>query len=413
MSMSARHELLQLIRHQQVVGKQGAILLVHLDVPEQIQGGSLIAALRARIAELGETPPGSMVQLARWVSAICTTDKDAARVVRELGKIGEFLEYRRLGRLSYEIFDMPNDAHGVFAAADKLSGEAPGHMTIDPVDAMRGHNFDALMAMERMLRSADISNLIRERPVYDFTNADNPKVVGRELVVDISEVGRLAKANIHRHAWMLDELTRLLDYRLLAHVRRESSHRTSEISINLHLDSVLSSDFLAFLESSEADQAALPAIELLQAELKAFPEAAEHALKRLKEAGIDIIIDAIPARFLTQSTERLPAIAGGYKFDWRNSLPLDEASFDAAETARSIAPELKRLGPENCVLLHCHTPRVIERALAIGFKRLEGFEIAQFVQRRKGELVRAAVAAAAAAEAARAKEAAPDRKKKK
>ncbi len=96
--------------------------------------------------------------------------------------------------------------------------------------------------------------------------------------------------------------------------------------------------------------------------------------------GYTVIVDGIPASALTAGDERLPHISGDYKFDWRNSLPLDAPAFDDAEVKAQVAHELERFGAGNCVLLHCHTPTVIERALAVGFTRIEGFEITKYIE---------------------------------
>lgn len=387
MSASARHELLQLIRHQQVMGKKGAILLAHVEIPSHLRGNATIAALHARLMAPPGAPAGSVVHLAPAVIAIAATDREATRIQRELGKIGEFLEHRRLGKLRCEAFDLPNDVHRVFAVAGRIVGDAPAQMALPAeVMATRSRNFDSLMALELMLRSADISNLVRERPVFDFSDPNNPVVVATELVVDIAEIGRLAKANVHRHPWLLDEVTRLLDYRMLAHLLREPGHCQPATSVNLHIETVLSDDFVSFLEKVNTNPPTLPSIELNLTELKAFPELATEAVARLKEAGSKVIVDGITTNDLIKPTEKLPTIAGGYKFDWRNSLALDAANFDAPAAAAAIAPELHRLGVANCVLLHCHTPTVIERGLAIGFTLLEGFEVDHYAPLRSAQM---------------------------
>ena len=63
-----------------------------------------------------------------------------------------------------------------------------------------------------------------------------------------SDIARIGKANIRKRPWLLTEVTRLLDYRVIAHILREPTHRTSATSINLHIDTVTSGEFQEFLD---------------------------------------------------------------------------------------------------------------------------------------------------------------------
>lgn len=376
----ARHDLLQFIRQKRVVGSPSTVILAHFQIPVESRTASSVTSLRSRIASSALVGAEAVFPFGPWLFAVTASAKQAVKVQQDFRRIDEFLEIRRLGRLKIETFLLPNDTHKIFAALDRDGGEAVPAIQLNEIpDENRAREVDALLAIERMLRTADISNLIRERPVYDFTNPATPELVRSELVVDIAEIGRIGKANIRKRPWLLTEVTRLLDYRVIAHILREPAHRTGNTSINLHIDTVMSDEFQDFVDRLDAEQAALPSVELDIAEIKAFPDIAARAVARLSATGCATVIDGIPANTLVTRAERLPEIAGCYKFDWRNSIPLDAADFDAAAVGASIAPELDRFGRDNCVLLHCHTPLVIERGLAIGFTRLEGFEITKYI----------------------------------
>ncbi len=379
MSHSARQDLLHLIRQKRVVGSRSTVIVAAFDIPAAAQRASAITSLRSRVASSALMGAAAVFPFGPWLFAVATEPKQTVKVQQSLRRIDEFLEVRKLGRLKVEVFNLPNDAHKIFAAIDREGGDQATEPGLDAPDETRAREVDALLAIERMLRTADISNLIRERPVYDFTDPAAPVLVQNELVVDIAEIARIGKANIRKRPWLLTEVTRLLDYRVIAHILREPTHRTSATSINLHIDTVTSGEFQEFLDRLDAEGAELPSVELDIAEIKAFPDIAAQAVARLSATGCAAVIDGISAGTLVTRSEKLPEIAGCYKFDWRNALPLDAAEFDAPEVAASIAAELDRFGRDNCVLLHCHTPTVIERALAIGFTRLEGFEITKYV----------------------------------
>ncbi len=380
MSVSARNELLQLIRQKRVVASRGTVIVAHFEIPAAHQATSSVTSMRARVASAALMGAAQVISVNPWLFAVAADAKQAAKVHQNFRKIDEFLEIRKLGRLKTEAYTLPDDAHRIFAAIDRHVGEDTPAAAVEAPDENRAREVDALLSVERMLRTADISNLIRERPVYDFSNPAKPVLVQSVLVVDIAEVGRIAKVNIRKRPWLLAEVTRLLDSRVIAHILREPSRRSSTTSINLHTDTVLSDDFQDFVDRLDTGRDSLPTVELDFAELKAFPATGLRAVERLRATGCRVIVDGIPASALTAGAERLPHISGDYKFDWRNSLPLDAPAFDDAEVKAQVAHELERFGAGNCVLLHCHTPTVIERALAVGFTRIEGFEITKYIE---------------------------------
>lgn len=130
-----------------------------------------------------------------------------------------------------------------------------------------------------MLRVADMSNLIRERPVYDFSGPGQPRIVQSELVVDMTELGRLARVNLKKKPWLFSEVTRILDYRVLAHLFRDRLQQHEPVSVNLHLQTVLSDKFQGILALNNEPQSPKLSAEFDFAEMQAFPEAAASAVR--------------------------------------------------------------------------------------------------------------------------------------
>ncbi len=382
MSAQTRNELLKEIQHHRVLGGKGIVISVSLDLPHGGPSSSVCHALRAKIIQLGNTPPNTMIAYSSSHVLLITDEKKAPAVTQELTRIGEFMVGQHLGSLKFRAFRIPNESYLLFAALEPEAGTEAHLLHIsDPSPSERLRDFDTLLDIEKILRDADLSNIIRERPVYAFTGNGQATVVHRELVVDMSEVARVAKTRFHGRAWLFSEVAGLLDRQMLAHFARERQNDQGKLSINLLVRTVLSDAFSGFLHELSDAAASRLSCELDFHEIHAFPKAAGEAVNRLRDAGLTVVIDAVPIDHLEDAERELPAINGQYKFEWRNSLPLNSESFNAAAYLADKKWRLADLGLDKCVLLHCHTPRVIENALALGFAQLEGFEVTSYVRR--------------------------------
>jgi len=379
----ANNELLHHLKYQRIHGHSGVAIVTVLNVSENERTSPAVRAIRTKIAALGRSPQGTVIAFSTSQAVIVTDEKNSSGILQNLNKIDGFLQGQSLGRLSAEVFHIPNDSQRIFAMLGKNpKTEGLVLQLSQNVSDEREKDFDHLIDVERMLRAADLSNLTRERPLYDFSDLVNPVVVQSELVVDLTEIGRLARVNIKKRPWLFSEVTRVLDGRILAHLLNDERSDRGSISVNQHLKTVLSERFTTFAERFTAMQGPALSIEFDISEMHAFPKDAVSALRRVRDAGFSVVVDGVPASYLKGDAEKLPPIDGQYKFDWRSSsLPLDSKSFDATAVTGAKGWRLEELGTNRCVLLHCHTPTVIENGLALGFTLLEGFEIAQYLKR--------------------------------
>jgi len=380
----AHSELLHRLKHQRAHGHSGVAIITVLSVSELERASPAVRAIRTKIAALGSSPESTAIAFTPAQAIIVTDEKSSRAILQSLNKIDGFLQGQGLGKLTVEVFHIPNDSQRIFAVLGKgPKTEGVVLQLTQSLSEEREKDFDHLIDIERMLRSADLSNLTRERPVYDFSNLDNPVAVQSELVVDIAEIGRIARVNIKKRPWLFSEVTRVLDGRMMAHLLNEERSYRSSISVNQHLKTVLSERFASFAERFAAMQGPELSIELESSEMHAFPKDAVSALSRVRDAGFSIVVDGVPAAHLSGDAEKLPPIDGQYKFDWRSSFPLNSTAFDASAVRATKGWRLEKLGIDRCVLLHCHTPTVIENGLALGFTRLEGFEISNYLKQPK------------------------------
>lgn len=382
MSANTRNELLKEIQHRRVLGAKAVVVSVSLDLPHGGPSSSVCHSLRAKIIQLGNTPPNTMIAYSAAHVLLITDENKAFAVTQELTRIGEFLVAQHLGSLKFRAFRIPNESYLLFAALEPEAGSEAHLLHIsDPSPSERIRDFDTLLDIEQILRDADLTNIIRERPVYAFAKDGQTTLVQRELVVDMSEVARVARTGFHGRAWLFSEVAGLLDRQMLAHFVRERQNDEGKLSINLLVRTVLSDAFADFLRQVSDAAASRLSCELDFHEIQAFPKAAGEAVNRLRDAGLTVVVDAVPIDHLEGAERALPAINGQYKFEWRNSLLLDSEAFNAANYLADKKWRLSDLGVDKCVLLHCHTPRVIENALALGFTHLEGFEVTPYVRR--------------------------------
>jgi len=380
----AHNELLKHIGHRRVHGDKGVAIVTTLEVSKIEQKSPTIRAIRTKIAALGTSPPSTAIAFNTSQAVIVTDEKTSHGIVQSLRKIDGFLRGQNFGELSVDVFHVPNDSQRIFTRLGQSADSEGLVLHLDKEGGEeRAKDFDHLLDIERMLRTADLSNLIRERPLYDFSDRNNPVIVQNELVVDLPEIGRLARVNLKKRPWLFSEVTRVLDGRIMAYLLGDGLLHRGAISVNQHVRTVLSDKFMDFSERLDFSQIPALSIELDLSEMQAYPEAAATAVRRIRDAGFSVVVDGVPANYLTGGAEKLPTIEGQYKFDWRNSFALNSKSFDAASVCAAPGWRLGKLGIDKCVLLHCHTPTVIENGLALGFTLLEGFEVAAYVKRTK------------------------------
>lgn len=232
-----------------------------------------------------------------------------------------------------------------------------------------GKALSAFLTIERNLSSADISNLLREQPIVDFSDPRHPSMLAIEVFTSIRAVQDLYGLSLQRNPWLFDRVTEILDRRMLFHLARDRARSGRRLSINLHLSTVLSDAFEDFVLDQRFDWRNSLIFELPHMEMIDEPKRYAAALARLEDMGAAIAIDGIPWTSLTHMTEA-PADIRLLKVEWSNAL----AGLDGADRT-GFTECLEKVGRDRVVLYHCPDASAVDAALALGVTNLQGWGV--------------------------------------
>ena len=128
----------------------------------------------------------------------------------------------------------------------------------------------ALGRVEQALQRADISNMIRRQFICGLIGKATPQPLFSELFISIADLREalLPGVNLSSSRWLFQHLTETLDRRVLSFLSKSTDRSiTGEISINLNVSTLLSSEFMQFDDSVIAAMRGSLVIELQQMDI--------------------------------------------------------------------------------------------------------------------------------------------------
>ncbi len=188
-----------------------------------------------------------------------------------------------------------------FAAHRHAPSPAPAGAP--PVTQAPSRQLDAksLAEVERVVATADLSSLLRHQWAYLVAPGVDPRPLFEETHVAISHLrdAVLPGYDLSSNRWLFMHLTRHLDRRVMALMQRPNgpSPRTA-FSLNLHVDSVLSPEFLAFDAAIRLRTSQSITIELQQVDVFADLDAYRFARGVLHDRGYRLCLDGVDASAL-------------------------------------------------------------------------------------------------------------------
>lgn len=225
----------------------------------------------------------------------------------------------------------------------------------------------AFLEIERNLATADISNLLREQAIVDLSDPSSPTVKAIEIFTSIPAVQTLYGIPLTRNPWLFDRITEILDRRMLQHLSRERALKGRRLSINIHLSTILSESFEAFLLDPRFDWRRHLILEISHIEMIEAPDRFAQALRGLADLEATVAVDAVPWTSLPHMAEASPDIKF-IKVEWAPAL----ATLTGDDRAR-LTESLARIGLHRIVLNHCPDEAAIETARALGIFLVQGW----------------------------------------
>jgi hypothetical protein len=160
----AHSELLHHLKHQRAHGHRGVAIVTVLSVSEIERTSPAVRAIRTKIAALGSSPDSAAIAFTMAQAVIVTDEKNSRAILQSLNKIDGFLRGQGLGKLTAEVFHIPNDSQRIFAVLRK--GPKTEGLVLQVSQSLgdeREKDFDHLIDIERMcttMKASDVTETL-------------------------------------------------------------------------------------------------------------------------------------------------------------------------------------------------------------------------------------------------------------
>lgn len=242
-----------------------------------------------------------------------------------------------------------------------------------------------LAKLEDALASADLANMLRRQAVCAIIGNAPPEPVFHELFISIADLREtlLPDVNLASSPWLFQQLTETLDRRVLSLLNKHDDRTLAgDISINLNIQTLLSSEFLVFDDNIKSSMRGTIVLELQKvdifADLGAFLFARDFAHDRGYRICIDgVSIDSLP--FVDRARLGIDLV----KIYW------DPAMADGTlPNGAPIEDYIRRCGPSRSILCRCDTQDAVEFGQSVGITLFQGRHVEASLttgtQRQKG-----------------------------
>ncbi|SCA56389.1 conserved hypothetical protein [Candidatus Terasakiella magnetica] len=220
------------------------------------------------------------------------------------------------------------------------------------------------------LKVADLTNMVRRQYVC---SVEGPQLIPTqqfsELFISITDLREtlLPGVNLTSSPWLFQHLTETLDRRVLSLLSRtEDRDITGDISINLNVGTLLSTDFMKFDENVIAAMRGNIVLELQQLDIFSDLNAYLFAREYVKERGYRICIDGVNYKTLPFiDRERLEADM--IKLIW--SPDIVNGGHDLKDR---VIRQIMLTGADRIIMSRCDTEESIEFGRDNGIKLFQG-----------------------------------------
>lgn len=227
-----------------------------------------------------------------------------------------------------------------------------------------------LAELERALASADISSLVRQQAVCAIGKNMRPTRILTEFFTSIRDVEKVLSpdTDLTQNRLLFQYLTQILDRRMLAHLKQNSSRRLGRyISINLNVASLISPSFLSFDADLPVGVRGKIILELQQADVYADLRAYSFGRDLARQQGYKLCLDGVTRHSLSLiDRERLGM--DFVKLQWNDELRSAVESKARGEVEEAI----RRVGLQQLILHRCETEEVVRIGHGLGIQLFQG-----------------------------------------
>ena len=231
-------------------------------------------------------------------------------------------------------------------------------------------NLSRLAMIEGDLRRADLSQAFRRQPICIVMRDGSIKPVFEEIYVNIPHLRKLIgmQVDFTANKGLFKYLTECLDLHVLSVLgARASLYMRSPISININVETILSSAFAEFDQRVKLQLKPSLILEISIADIFADMNAYIAARNLAHNLGYRICVDGLTRQGFTQ-LDRKQLDFDMIKLHWSADSRAALAQVDHKPMEESV----KRIGPARVVLCRCDSPQAIEYGQGLGITMFQG-----------------------------------------
>lgn len=256
---------------------------------------------------------------------------------------------------------------------------APAFYTPPPIKAanmeFRGGglqpiNLSRLAMIEGDLRRADLSQAFRRQPICIVTKNGTIKPVFEEIYVNIPHLRKLigVQVDFAANKGLFKYLTECLDIHVLNVLGgRASLYMRSPVSININIETILSTAFAEFDQRIKMQLKPSLILEVSIADVFADMNAYIAARNLAHNLGYRVCIDGVARQAFTQ-LDRTQLDFDMIKLHWS----ADSRAALMQVNHRPMEEAVRLVGPSRVVLCRCDSPQAIEYGQALGISMFQG-----------------------------------------
>lgn len=364
-------------------GSSQAAVFVDLDRVPHIDDRFFFRVLKNRILDSIDAEKVDVFLLSRHRLCFVGGEQKIAEIYRKIEHLSHLLLEHSKAAIDLEVFDLRRQRDDFVDRCRRLVDEARQEEGDEEETTFsdEDENLSRYLMIEETLHSADLSSLVREQPIYDLEDKEEPKIIAYELSSDIENLEDMFGTSIRQNPWLFDRVTEILDKRMLFHLMRDRSGTERVLSINIHMANVLSEEFKAFAQRSSFGWQRHFIFELPFSEVVTDPTRYRHIIERFRTYHAMGAVDGVPwsrMKELHNSADTIQMI----------KVPWEEALRDLTESQSAVLKEdVERLGADRCVLYHCDDTEAAAIGLDLGFRFLQGYGVDEDVAEMHRQLV--------------------------
>lgn len=252
----------------------------------------------------------------------------------------------------------------------QASSLGPGGVPKRPLDPA---DLDGVM---RSLGNADISNLVRNQPICALVGDRPPAPVYYERYVAIADLEAMLTPHLSLASdpWLFQYLTKTLDRRMIANLRRERDLASRGIALNLNVSTILGEDFGRLDADHGLSLRGRLVVEVHKIDMFSDIAAFQFARGRLVERGYRVCMDGL-SHVAFPLMDRAKLGLDLIKVTWDPAIA--ELSGDRQA---ELQDAVKAAGPGRVVLTRCGDDRAVHTGKALGISLFQGRYIDRLVR---------------------------------